>query len=64
MEIEDYCIIKRGSISELEKRVRDLLHKGWMPQGSIAIESMSYSNQYYQSMIKPKPPEKEKHVTI
>ena len=64
MEIEDYYIIKRDSISALQTRIRDLLSKGWVPQGGIAIESMSYSNQYYQCMIKPKPPEKEKHVTI
>ena len=64
MEIEDYCVIKEDALSGLQKEVQRLLGKGWVPQGGIAIESMSYSNQYYQAMIKPKPPEKEKHVTI
>ena len=64
MEIEDYRIIKEDSITGLENRVRDLLYKGWIPQGSITIVSMTYSDLFYQPMIKPKPPEKEKHVTI
>lgn len=64
MEIEDYRIIKEDSLSGLEKEVQRLLSRGWIPQGSITIVPMTYSDRFYQPMIKPKPPEKEKHVTI
>ena len=64
MEIENYCVMKEDSLTGLQTRIRDLLSKGWVPQGGITIQSGTYSDRFYQAMIKPKPPEKEKHVTI
>ena len=64
MEIENYCVMKEESLTELQTRIRDLLSKGWVPQGGIEIGTMKYREWFLQAMIKPKPPEKEKHVTI
>lgn len=48
MKVIDYQIIWSGQLSDLQDEVKELLKRGWQPQGGIfAIEQCAF----YQAMV-------------
>ena len=37
-QVVEYTVVKAGNASSLEKRVNELIHQGWQPQGGLDFE--------------------------
>lgn len=49
MEIVDYKTVTNASATELDKTIKEMLHEGWQPYGSMFI---GYGRFYCQTMVK------------
>lgn len=45
--IADYVIVKRGTSSELELAVRDLVSRGWQPAGGVQCAALGAGFQLW-----------------
>jgi len=52
-KIADYQIITKSDEADLSDIVRDLIVKGWQPQGGVAIKVVTGSNySFSQAMVR------------
>jgi len=48
-EIIDYVVVEKGSRHDFQKKVLELIEKGWQPLGGVSYDSQGLS--YLQAMI-------------
>jgi hypothetical protein len=48
-DIKEYQLVESGTIENVEKKVNELIQKGWQPLGGVSI---SGDNDIVQSMVK------------
>ena len=51
--ISDYKVVTKSNEDDLTEVVRDLILKGWQPQGGVAIKVVTGSNySFSQAMVR------------
>lgn len=52
-DIRNYFIVRSGSLDDLRDLVRDMIKKGWQPQGGIAVVGVGPDRlvEYLQVMV-------------
>ena len=52
-KIVDYRILKADDMTDLEYKVNDLLHKGYVPHGNLVVHFRSgLDDRYWQPMVR------------
>lgn len=53
MMANDYKILRRETVAQLQTAVKEAIAEGWEPQGGVSFSRESQGDFYLQAMVRP-----------